>query len=44
MKLKNETEFHRIMGPVIEAFKPAAPMTSTLGDLFPDMAKLLERN
>ncbi len=38
---KNEAEFQRIMGPVIEAFKPAEPMTSTLGDLFPDMAKLL---
>ena len=38
---KNESEFQRIMGPVIEAFKPAEPMTSTLGDLFPDMAKLL---
>ena len=38
---KNEAEFQRIMGPVIEAFKPAEPMTSTLADLFPDMAKLL---
>ena len=38
---KNESEFQRIMGPVIEAFKPVEPMTSTLGDLFPDMAKLL---
>ena len=38
---KNETEFQRIMGPVIEAFKPAEPMTSTLADLFPEMAKLL---
>lgn len=38
---KNEAEFQRIMGPVIEAFKPVEPMTSTLGDLFPDMAKLL---
>ena len=41
---KNETEFQRIMGPVIEAFKPVTPMTSTLGDLFPDMAKLLENS
>lgn len=40
---KNESEFQRIMGPVIEAFKPAKPMTSTLGDLFPDMAKLLDQ-
>lgn len=32
---KNESEFQRIMGPVIEAFKPVTPMTSTLGDLFP---------
>lgn len=39
---KNEAEFQRIMGPVIEAFKPVEPMTSTLGDLFPDMAKLLQ--
>ena len=38
---KNEAEFQRIMGPVIEAFKPVEPMTSTLGDLFPDMLKLL---
>ena len=38
---KNEAKFQRIMGPVIEAFKPAEPMTSTLGDLFPGMAKLL---
>lgn len=41
---KNEREFQRIMGPVIEAFKPAEPMSSTLGDLFPDMAKLLATN
>ena len=41
---KNESEFQRIMGPVIEAFKPVTPMTSTLGDLFPDMAKLLENS
>ena len=40
---KNEAEFQRIMGPVIEAFKPVEPMTSTLGDLFPDMLKLLEQ-
>ena len=39
---KNEAEFQRIMGPVIEAFKPVEPMTSTLGDLFPNMAKLLQ--
>ncbi len=39
---RNEKEFQRIMGPLIEAFKPQAPMTSTLGDRFPDMAKLLE--
>lgn len=39
---KNEKEFQRIMGPVIEAFKPAKPMTSTLGDLFPDIMKLLQ--
>lgn len=39
---QNEAEFQRIMGPVIEAFKPVEPMTSTLGDLFPEMAKLLD--
>lgn len=38
---KNAADFKRIFEPLIELFQPAEPLTSSLGDLFPDLAKLL---